>query len=740
MNIDTKKKQPRPMRTLSNLLAISFLTLSIVVLLVSGGLQLFFNIQAQQQAISGQQEVIARDAAKTVSSFIEENFGVLSTTVGIINPVSSSVEAQTQALKNLLAKQTAFRQFAFYDIQGNETTLVSRVQYSGSPLITNLVTSNVFSQTQKGQRYISQVYFDPVSNEPLVVMAVPSIDAIKQFQGTLVGELNLISMFNLVNQLKVGNTGYAYVVDNQGKLIAFKNTSLTLRGEDVSKISSVNEFIHNPATAPVKSASLYSGINGTSVIGTYAPLGTPNWAVVTELPWQEAYRLSIQIGAISIVIILVLSALAVLVGFSVARRLAIPLTELTNISTAIAAGDLKKRAEVKGGYEIETLANAFNNMTDQMQGLIGGLEERVSERTRDLEKRSLELQNAAQIVRQISTTLDPNVLLDQVTRFIKERFGYYHTGIFLIDDNYEYAVLKAAGSDAGRLMLANKHKLKLEATSIVGFVAKTGEPRIALDVGTDAVHFQNPLLPYTRSEMALPLQTAGRIIGVLDIQSDKTNAFDQSSISIMEIVTDQISISMERIQLFQGLQQNAIALEQTYQENASRTWRNFLEQHRGYLGYQYDGVTMEALPKPSADLLRTSSGEGTSSQGKENKGGTLAVPIRLHGLTLGMLNLHFQSADIPQDTRRLVEEAADRLALAVENARLVQDAQRLALRERQINIITAQVQQSANLETLLQNTVRELGNALGMPKAFIQIGLANSGSKQDLYNHEEEAN
>ena len=79
----------------------------------------------------------------------------------------------------------------------------------------------------------------------------------------------------------------------------------------------------------------------------------------------------------------------------------------------------------------------------------------------------------------------------------------------------------------------------------------------------------------------------------------------------------------------------------------------------------------------------------------------------------------------------MVEEAADRLALALENARLVQDAQRLAMRERQINVISAQVQQSTNLETLLQNTVRELGNALGMPKTFIQIGLVNSGPKKD---------
>ena len=154
-------------------------------------------------------------------------------------------------------------------------------------------------------------------------------------------------------------------------------------------------------------------------------------------------------------------------------------------------------------------------------------------------------------------------------------------------------------------MLASKHKLKIGETGIVGFVAKTGEARIALDVGKDAVHFQNPLLPYTRSEMALPIKITNRIVGVLDIQSDKTNAFDQNNISVMQIVTDQISIGIERAQLLEGLKQNASTLELILQENTSRTWRNFLEQHRGNMGYQFDGVTMEPLPMPSTGAAKS---------------------------------------------------------------------------------------------------------------------------------------
>jgi len=733
MIMETKKKNPRPVRSLSATLATAFLALSLLILLASGGLQLFYNIQTQQQAVSSQQQVVAQNAARSVSSFIEQNFTVLSTTVELVHPNTLSSAAQIQILQSLLANQPSFRQFAFFDAQDKETAQTSRVQHSGSIAVTSLVTKNILAQIHKGEKYISPVYYDAVNFEPLAFMAVPATNAVGEYQGTFVGELNLISMFNLVNQLKVGNTGYAYVVDSRGKLIAFKDTSLASKGKDVSNITTVNEFIRNPASTPTQGASLYTGINGAVVVGTYVPLGTPEWAVVTELPWQEAYGASIQVGIVSIAILVTLAALAAAVGVLLARRLAIPLIDLTSTATAIAAGDLKRRAMVKGGSEIEALAGAFNNMTDQMQGLIGGLEERVSERTRVLEKRGLELQSAAQIVRQVSTIPDSTALLNQVTRLIRERFGYYHTGIFLVDDNEEYAVLKAAGSEAGQLMLASNHKLKIGETGIVGYVAKTGEPRIALDVGTDAVHFQNPLLPYTRSEMALPLKVTERTIGVLDIQSDKTNAFDQNSISIMQIVTDQISIGIERAQLFKGLQENTAALELSLQENTSRTWRNFLEQNRGYLGYQYDGVTMESLANPSGEDPGTIRKDQPVTVKRETKksSNTLAVPIRLRGQTLGLLNLQFQGTDIPQETQRVVEEAANRLALALENARLVQDAQRLAMRERQINVISAQVQQSTNLDILLQNTVRELGNALGTPKTFIQIGLVNSEPKKD---------
>jgi GAF domain-containing protein len=404
---------------------------------------------------------------------------------------------------------------------------------------------------------------------------------------------------------------------------------------------------------------------------------------------------------------------------------------LVAIISSLAVNDINRALNKSRSSEKELRIN-----NQELQALRVDLEKRVSERTLDLERRTSEIQTASLIARDTAMAPDIESLLDRAVQLIKDKFGYYHTGIYIIDDNGEYAILMAAGGDAGRLMLKRKYKVRVGEMGIIGNVAQTGTSRIVMDVSTAEVSYQkNPLLPYTRSEMAVPLKVTSHIIGVLDIQSDKINAFDYNSISIMQIVTDQISIGIERSQLLQGLQQSTLSLQQALQQNTSRTWKNYLEQNRITEGYRYDGVNIESLSDSTEQnipkLLAGTKPANIARSSFDSEANVMAVPIRLRGQTLGSLNLKFKKTDISQDTIRLVEEAANRLALALENARLVQDAQRLAMRERQINIISAQTQQSTNLETLLQNTVRELGNTLGLPNTFIQIGLLNSELKKD---------
>jgi signal transduction histidine kinase/DNA-binding response OmpR family regulator len=190
------------------------------------------------------------------------------------------------------------------------------------------------------------------------------------------------------------------------------------------------------------------------------------------------------------------------------------------------------------------------------------LEQLAQERTANLERRAVQLQVAAEIARDATTARDLDDLLNQAVNLVRDRFGFYHAGIFLVDEQGKYAILKAATGEAGRAMLERGHKLKVGEVGIVGYVTGTGQPRIALDVGVDAVHFRNPFLPETRSELALPFKVEDRVIGALDVQSRRAAAFDEDDVRVLQTMADQLAVAIEKARLLHETQQKAQELTQ----------------------------------------------------------------------------------------------------------------------------------------------------------------------------------
>jgi GAF domain-containing protein/HAMP domain-containing protein len=479
-------------------------------------------------------------------------------------------------------------------------------------------------------------------------------------------------------------------------------------------------------SGPIVESEFYTDEYGT-FLSAYAPFytsdGQPAGIIGVDIRADDVKASERRALALVVTALLISLPIVALAGWFFGTRVANPIRDFTDIVSRISQGELNYRPALSTGFlEIDILKQQFFSMADQLQRSIENLEEKVLERTRQLEIRSEEVRTAAQIVRDVSLSNNVDELLDQTAKYIRERFSYYHVGIFLVDDNKEYAVLAAAGGDAGRLLLANKHKLRIGEVGIVGYVTKTGEPRITLDVGRDAVHFKNPLLPYTRSEMALPLVVQGRILGAIDIQSDKVNAFDTGDIAIMQILTDQLSVAMEKTRLVEETARATQELEATAREYTARVWKSFMRQTQIVTGYRFGGLSFEPLTAAADTLEPAADGKLRVEKSDDNTESTLIVPVILRGQTIGLLNLRFSGTEISEEVSRLAQEAAGRLALALENARLVDEARRLAQRERQVNLISAQMQQSADLESLLKNTVRELGNTLGAPNTFIQLG------------------
>lgn len=262
-------------------------------------------------------------------------------------------------------------------------------------------------------------------------------------------------------------------------------------------------------------------------------------------------------------------------------------------------------------------------------------------------------------------------------------------------------------------MLEHQHRLPLDSHSIVGYAASHAQPRVALDVGVDSVYFNNPDLPDTRSEMAIPLLVAGKVIGVLDVQSAETNAFSQEDINVLATLADQITIAIENARLFGEARKALDESQALFNKYTEQEWKNFARQAKPN-GFLFDGKQIVPLDsnqrrEPSKTTIQT------GSLSLEKASAAVAIPIKFRGQTIGVLDVRSKNGQRfwKQDEIAMLEAAAERAALALENARLVENAQRRAARERAIGDISTRIGALSNLESILQTAVEELGRKLG---------------------------
>jgi GAF domain-containing protein len=351
------------------------------------------------------------------------------------------------------------------------------------------------------------------------------------------------------------------------------------------------------------------------------------------------------------------------------------------------------------------------------------LEETVKERTRDLTRRTRYLETTATVARDVALELDLQGLLSHVVALISERFAFYHTGIFLLDPGDEWAELRAASSAGGQRMLARRHRLQVGAEGIVGHVAGSGVHRVALDVGEDAVYFDNMDLPETRSEIALPLRVRGKIIGVLDVQSRESEAFSQEDVAVLQVLADQVAMAISNAHLFQRIDESMEAERRIYQELSRESWQELLRTQLalGFLSDARDTVPAGDLWRPEMKVA-LNTGQTTPGEGAT----TMAVPIKVRGQVIGVVDGRKpqDAGEWTQEEIELLEALTDQLNVALEGARLYQDSQRRAVREQMTREITDKMRRAVNVEGILQTAVDELFSVLGTSRAFVQLGVA----------------
>ncbi|MCD4737737.1 MAG: GAF domain-containing protein [Anaerolineae bacterium] len=350
------------------------------------------------------------------------------------------------------------------------------------------------------------------------------------------------------------------------------------------------------------------------------------------------------------------------------------------------------------------------------------LENQVRERTMDLERRSAQLEAAARVAREAAEIRDVEQLLEQTVQLVSDRFGFYHTGIFLVDEDGEYAVLRAASSKVGRRMLARGHRLKVGEVGIVGYVTDQGESRIALDVGADVTYFNNPDMPDTRSEMALPLRVRGEIIGALDVQSNEEAAFSEADAATLQILADQVALAISNARLFQQTQESLEAERRAYGELSREAWGELLHTKRE-LGARYDPRAILPLDGRWREEMKLAVKEKRAIFDAEDRLDTVAVPLTVRGQVIGVLDAHKPGDGgvwTPEEIA-LLETLTEQLSLALESARLYEDTQRRATREQLVSEVTARMRESLDMDTVLQTAAREIRQVLGLHDISIRL-------------------
>ena len=367
---------------------------------------------------------------------------------------------------------------------------------------------------------------------------------------------------------------------------------------------------------------------------------------------------------------------------------------------------------------------------EELLALRASLEDRVHERTLELaksnqisEKKARQFKAVAQVMNAVSSVQSLDELLPLITRVISQQFDVYHVGIFLLDQSGESAVLRAANSEGGQRMLARKHALPVGQTGIVGFVTATGQPRIALDVGADSVYFDNPDLPETHSEIALPLRYGRQIIGALDAQSTEPNAFLPEDVEVLSTLADQVSVAINNAKTFASAQKALAEAQSAVGQAAQEAWQVLRPSQLG-LGFSYSDAGTKplqyAVDNPQVNEA-VEKGKTVLASGP-GKWSRLASPVRLRDRVIGVMQLSSRGeTKLTSDDADIAEAVAERLSLAIETATLLQSSQRRADLEKVTANISSKVSASTRFDTILQTAAQELSRALGGSDVIIQI-------------------
>ncbi len=363
------------------------------------------------------------------------------------------------------------------------------------------------------------------------------------------------------------------------------------------------------------------------------------------------------------------------------------------------------------------------------------------------QRRAQQLEAAALVSEAAATAPSVGTLLNLAVERIREAFGFYHAQVFLLDQERRMARLEASTGRAGVALLARGHSLPVGSRSVIGQATYVGKPVVINNVRTDPMHRPNDLLPDTRAELALPLIVGGEVIGALDVQSTAVNVFGADEVNSLQVMANQLAGYVEKARLLAELQARTSEQQYLIEETQSNLrqiedlnrrltregWSDYLRSQRvqGTLGFTLHGGNVDSDSTWTAPMRQAFYGEQSVVIRQDQQAHIAALPLKVRGEVIGVLEIERDGSKPWNELElEMAETLIQRLAVAVENARLYEQATLAAEREHVVNRIAQDVQEAESVDQVLQAALTELSSLLGASRGVVQIQAKDEGDSK----------
>ncbi len=733
----TQRWNGLPIRSKLALSLITVLMLAIIIIVLSVRTFVWLSVMnVAQQGVTNRIEDANRtftEALKNYDASLREfvtgmtpavqEYATAVVSTGTADLTVAKVRMNTALAENLAKKRDIFAEGRFLDNAGNQIARITRNAQVG---IFNVITSDKLinegqepyfiqlSQLSAGEPYLVRVNTTgrfggtAIKSDVLLEYAIPMKVGDKPAGFLFIDIIATDPLLNVVGAAELNplfftaifdETRHILVANPAGKPVLFDPNTPPELNEFPAEVFSDNplDFQLNKANTGNGTTDVYLS---TRLIPVRTIRGIPNWRVIVTRDYAAIVAPAALVqSAIFIPPLLVLLLVSV-ATFMISRRLTRPLQKISDVALQIAAGNRDVLIPVDSRDEFGQVGQALNAMSQQTTILLETLETRVAARTRDIE-------NTAQISRDLASIRDVESLLQRAVDILRDRFGFYHVQVFLLDDKREYAVLRSSTGEVGRKLLERQHKLAVGSFSVIGQVTEKERAFVTLDTRNSEVpHKFNPLLPNTRSEMALPLQVGGRLIGALDVQSERADAFDDNTVRVFQVLADQLAASIENTRLLTESQTNTDQVAALNRQLTREGWQDYIEGKGGGTAYVYDMMEIQAVAP------------------EEAPGGVINAEIKVRGETIGVLSANDDAGNIiGTEDRRLVQAIADRVALAIDNVRLVERTQSALAEIQRLYQASRQLSAAPDLQAVFGIVAEQISTF----EQVQQIGIWRSG-------------